>query len=159
MHLHQLHCYAWQIQSVYTVPRTTNHKDGKGFPPPLTEIFNPLIHSLLMTMISSISLFTFVGLLSLIDSAVAAPATSLQKRTARTTPPSGCLTVGPSGETYTSITDALNALGTDSSDDACIFVYSGLYSEQLNIDYSGALTLYGYTPEWVSRTIWSENIY
>lgn len=73
--------------------------------------------------------------------------TRLAKRASRTSPPSGCLTVGTGG-TYSTISAALTALGTGSSTStACIFIYAGTYqsSEQVYISYKGALTLYGYT--------------
>ncbi|KAJ5719697.1 pectinesterase family protein [Penicillium malachiteum] len=63
----------------------------------------------------------------------------------RTTPPSGCLSVGSSG-TYSTIGVALDALDS-SSTSACIFVYSGTYEEQLTIDFGGTLTLYGETTD------------
>ncbi|KAJ5701294.1 pectinesterase family protein [Penicillium malachiteum] len=63
----------------------------------------------------------------------------------RTSPPSGCLSVGSSG-TYSTIGDALYALDS-SSTSACIFVYSGTYEEQLTIDFGGTLTLYGETTD------------
>ncbi|ROV91875.1 hypothetical protein VMCG_09179 [Cytospora schulzeri] len=77
-------------------------------------------------------------------------ASPLEKRTSRTSPPSGCLVV-QSGTTtsgyYSTLGDAVDALS--GSDDACIFVYSGTYelTEQVRIDYGGALTLYGYTTD------------
>ncbi|KAJ5272529.1 hypothetical protein N7478_007654 [Penicillium angulare] len=63
----------------------------------------------------------------------------------RTSPPSGCLSVGSSG-TYSTIGDALDALDSSASS-ACIFVYSGTYAEQLKIDFAGELTLYGETTD------------
>ena len=71
---------------------------------------------------------------------------SLEKRTSRTSAPSGCLSVGPSA-TYKTIASALSALGTSSTAAACIFVASGTYSEQLTINYKGALTMYGSTTD------------
>lgn len=78
--------------------------------------------------------------------ALGAP-TEVQRRTtvSRTTPPSGCLSVGSSG-TYSTIGDALDALSSSTSS-ACIFIYSGTYTEQLKIDYSGTLTIYGETTD------------
>ena len=70
---------------------------------------------------------------------------SLRKRTSRTSAPSGCLTVGSSGN-YSTISEALSALG-DSTDSACIYISSGTYSEQLAIDYGGPLILYGETSD------------
>ncbi|KFY05926.1 hypothetical protein V492_08232 [Pseudogymnoascus sp. VKM F-4246] len=85
------------------------------------------------------------GFLSLSTLTTALP--NLTKRDARTSPPSGCLTVG-SGGTYSTINAALTALGSGSSTStACIFIYAGTYdsTEQVYINYKGALTLYGYT--------------
>lgn len=87
----------------------------------------------------------FSGLLSALSlgtGVIAAPA-DLLRRTSRTSAPSGCLTVGSSG-TYSTISDALDALGSSTST-ACIYVASGTYEEQLTIDYAGTLTLYGET--------------
>lgn len=95
-----------------------------------------------------ISLSTVVsGLLGRNVFANASPSSELTKRDSRTSPPSGCLTVGSSG-TYSTINAALTALGTGSSTStACVFIYAGIYasSSQVYINYEGALTLYGYT--------------
>ncbi|KAL1637561.1 hypothetical protein SLS56_000699 [Neofusicoccum ribis] len=84
--------------------------------------------------------------LAFAPSAFSAPAPELVKRTSRTTAPTGCLTVGSSA-TYKTISSALSALGTSATADACIFVNSGTYAEQLTISYNGALTLYGSTTD------------
>jgi pectinesterase len=79
----------------------------------------------------------------------AATPTKLVKRTARTSPPSGCLTVRGSGTLsgeYSTLTAALAALGTTTTA-KCIFMYSGTYTEGVTINYKGALTIYGYTEE------------
>ncbi|KAL0259332.1 hypothetical protein SLS55_005068 [Diplodia seriata] len=69
--------------------------------------------------------------------AIAAPALALSS------PPSGALTVGSSGD-YSTIQDAVDALSTSSSSEQVIFIYSGTYSEQVVIPaLSGALTVYG----------------
>ncbi|CAG8962342.1 hypothetical protein HYFRA_00005398 [Hymenoscyphus fraxineus] len=75
------------------------------------------------------------------------PNNALVKRASRTSPPSGCLTVGGSG-TYSDINAALSALGTGTTA-KCIFIYSGTYTvtEQIHITYKGPLTLYGYTTD------------
>jgi pectinesterase len=74
-------------------------------------------------------------------SATALAAPTLEKRTSRTSAPSGCLSV-QSGTTtsgwYTTLGAAVAALS--GSDSACIFLYSGTYSEQVTIDYGGPLT-------------------
>lgn len=78
-------------------------------------------------------------------------ASPLNKRTARTSPPSGCLVVStaPSSGQYSDMNDAIAALGAGSSSTtACIFVYAGTYtvgSDQIYINYAGNLTLYGET--------------
>jgi pectinesterase len=69
--------------------------------------------------------------------------TELVRRTSRTSAPSGCLTVGSSGE-YSTISAAITALGS-SSTAACIYIASGTYAEQITVKYAGALTLYGQT--------------
>ncbi|OJD30767.1 carbohydrate esterase family 8 protein [Diplodia corticola] len=69
--------------------------------------------------------------------AIAAPALALSS------PPSGALTVGSSGD-YSTIQDAVDALSTSSSSEQVIFIYSGTYSEQVVIPaLSGALSVYG----------------
>ncbi|KAE8152972.1 pectinesterase [Aspergillus avenaceus] len=70
---------------------------------------------------------------------------SLHERSDRARAPSGCLTVGTSGN-YTTIDAALGSLGSSTSD-ACIFIESGVYHEQLTVDYAGRLTWYGETTE------------
>ncbi|KAK8159588.1 pectinesterase family protein [Phyllosticta citrichinensis] len=80
-------------------------------------------------------------------SALAHPTQKLSTRaTGRTSAPSGCLTVGGSSGKYSTISSALEALGS-STEDACIFVNSGTYKEQFRVEYGGALTLYGYTED------------
>lgn len=90
-----------------------------------------------------------LGLLC-VGEATAIPLTELVKRTARTTPPSGCKTVRGSGTLsgeYSTLTEALASLSTSSTAAACIFIYSGTYNEGVYINYKGPLTLYGYTSE------------
>ena len=82
------------------------------------------------------------GLLGLI---LAASASSLDKRTSRTSAPSGCLAVGSGGQ-YSTIGAALTALGSSTAA-ACIYVAAGTYAEQLTITYSGNLTMYGETAD------------
>lgn len=102
-----------------------------------------------------------ITLLALTSTVAALPSSELVKRTARTTPPTGCLTVG-SGGTYSTINAAIAELSGTAA--ACIFVsllssshfqkqcslhkiYPGTYTstDQIYINYGGALTLYGYT--------------
>lgn len=72
------------------------------------------------------------------------------KRTSRTSPPSGCKVVRgaetQSGE-YSTFGAAITALGTSSTSAACVFIYSGTYTEQMVIQYKGPLIVYGYTTE------------
>lgn len=79
--------------------------------------------------------------------AVAGRAVNKRASGSRTSPPSGCLVVRGSGTEsgeYSTLSSAVAAL---SGDDACIFMYSGTYAEKVTLDYSGSLTLYGYTEE------------
>lgn len=88
-----------------------------------------------------------LGLLGTVK-AVAIPSTELVKRTARTSPPSGCISAGTGG-TYSTLALAVASLSGTGA--ACIFVYSGTYlsTDSITINYAGALTLYGYTTELV----------
>ncbi|KAJ5813784.1 uncharacterized protein N7503_000534 [Penicillium pulvis] len=88
----------------------------------------------------------FISALCLGTAVFGAPA-KLNRRNSvsRTTPPSGCLSVGSSG-TYSTISAALTALGSSTSS-ACIFIYSGTYAEQIKIDYAGSLIIYGETTD------------
>ena len=94
---------------------------------------------------TSCLLLSLLFLSTFTNAAVSKP---LIKRTTRTSAPSGCLTVRGAGAVsgeYSTLTKALAKLGS-SSIAACIFVYSGTYSEdKIRIAYPGALTLYGYT--------------
>jgi pectinesterase len=95
-------------------------------------------------MVSSLTL-----LLSLAASALAAP---LEARTARSSPPSGCLAVGSSAK-YKTVQSAVNALSTSSTSAQCIFIYSGTYQEQVLIpQLKSALTIYGQTTDTSSYT-------
>ncbi|KAF3037675.1 hypothetical protein E8E12_007398 [Didymella heteroderae] len=84
--------------------------------------------------------------LSLAAAAVAAP-TSLTTRAGRTSPPSGCLSVGGSG-TYKTVSAAVAKLSTSSTTAQCIFIYKGTYKEQVYIPaLKSALTVYGETTD------------
>jgi pectinesterase len=83
-----------------------------------------------------------------------APSNTLEKRTARTSAPSGCLSVKAGTTTsgwYKTVTLAVASLSGTAA--ACIFVYSGTYNEQFVVQYGGALTSmyttsrYMYTPQ------------
>lgn len=79
--------------------------------------------------------------------AAAVTARAIEKRAsgARTSPPDGCLVVRGSGTEsgeYSTLGAAVAALSGDS---ACIFMYSGTYNEKVALEFSGSLTLYGYT--------------
>jgi pectinesterase len=73
--------------------------------------------------------------------------TSVVDAASRTTPPSGCLSVGSGGQ-YGTITEAITVLGSGTSA-ACIFIYPGTYTvaDGVSIKYKGSLTLYGSTSE------------
>ena len=62
--------------------------------------------------------------LSIAAAVVAAPA-SLAPRAGRTSPPSGCLSVGGSG-TYKTVSAAVAKLSTSSTTAQCIFIYKGI---------------------------------
>ncbi|TVY47104.1 Pectinesterase [Lachnellula occidentalis] len=67
--------------------------------------------------------------------------------TARTTAPSGAITVG-SGGTYSTIQAAIDSLSTTSSTAQSLFILSGTYTEQVKIpSRAAALTIYGYTED------------
>jgi len=67
--------------------------------------------------------------------------------TARTTAPSGAITVGSTG-TYATITEALASLSLTSTTAQSIFIQPGTYSEQVYIQARKAeLTIYGYTED------------
>ena|ERR1700710_1471911 len=87
--------------------------------------------------------------LSVLSLAEAAPLGELAKRTAPSTPPSGCLVVSGSGTLsgeYSTLTNAIAALGSTTTV-KYIFMYAGTYNEAVYINYKGALTLYGQTTE------------
>ena len=81
------------------------------------------------------------------DALPSAAVAVLPRAVSRTTPPSGCLSVG-NGRQYGTITEAITALGSSTSA-ACIFIYPGTYTvaDGVSIKYKGALTLYGSTSE------------
>ena len=88
--------------------------------------------------------------LALLSFSLGSSAAVLPRDTGRTSAPSGCSTVGTSGD-YSTIGDALTALGSSTAD-ACIYIAAGTYEEQLTVEYGGALTLYGYTEDTSSYT-------
>ncbi|KAH8659916.1 pectinesterase [Xylariales sp. PMI_506] len=68
--------------------------------------------------------------------------------TARTTPPSGSITVCSSGCDYTTVQSAVSSISTSSTSSHSIFIYSGTYTEQVTIPaLSGKLYIYGYTED------------
>ncbi|KAI1631621.1 family 8 carbohydrate esterase [Biscogniauxia mediterranea] len=80
-----------------------------------------------------------VGLIAFAATALAA---------GRTSAPDGCLNVAKSGGDYSTIQSAVDSLSTSSSDDQCIFVNPGTYSEQVLVSARAAqLTFYGYTDD------------
>ncbi|KAF9693948.1 hypothetical protein EKO04_007864 [Ascochyta lentis] len=85
-------------------------------------------------------------ILSLAAAAAAAPATR-NARAGRTSPPSGCLTVGGSG-TYKTVSAAVAKLSATSTAAQCIFIYKGTYNEQVYIPaLASALAIYGETTD------------
>lgn len=76
---------------------------------------------------------------------------SLALAASRTSPPSGCLHVAKSGGSYTTVQSAIDDLSTTSTDDQCVFIDQGTYTEQVFIDTRAAqLTIYGYTADTTS---------
>ncbi|KAK4107133.1 carbohydrate esterase family 8 protein [Canariomyces notabilis] len=68
----------------------------------------------------------------------------------RTSPPAGCLTVSKSGGggQYTTIQAAVNALSTTSTAAQCVFIYPGVYTEQVLVPARQAqLSVYGSTAD------------
>ncbi|KAJ5649930.1 uncharacterized protein N7484_003653 [Penicillium longicatenatum] len=66
----------------------------------------------------------------------------------RTTAPSGSIVVAKSGGDYSTISDAISALDTDSSETQTIFIEEGTYEEQVYIPkLSGKLVIYGQTED------------
>ncbi|EGS21887.1 pectinesterase-like protein [Thermochaetoides thermophila DSM 1495] len=89
--------------------------------------------------------FFFSLLLSFAVITSAAPV--LEARASRTSPPSGCLTVGSSGK-YKTVQAAVDALSTTTTTTQCIFIYGGTYREQVYIPaLKSSLTIYGETTD------------
>lgn len=92
---------------------------------------------------------SFAFALSLAAAAVAAPS-ALVTRQARTSAPSGCLTVG-SGAKYSTVQAAVNALSLSSKTAQCIYIAKGIYKEQVYIQQlQSALSIYGETTDTTS---------
>ncbi|KAE9364128.1 carbohydrate esterase family 8 protein [Stipitochalara longipes BDJ] len=75
------------------------------------------------------------------------PSRTVQKRSARTANPGGCLEVqgtSPSSSQYSTLGAAVTALGSGTTS-KCIFIWPGTYTERVTIQYGGALTIYGYS--------------
>jgi hypothetical protein len=75
------------------------------------------------------------------------PSRTIQKRSARTSNPGGCLEVqvnNPSSTQYSTLSSAVAALGSGTTS-KCIFMWPGTYNERVNIQYGGALNIYGYS--------------
>lgn len=78
-----------------------------------------------------------------------APLIGLAYSAVRTSPPSGSLVVGSSGD-YSTIQDAVDALSSSSSEQS-IFIEAGTYEEQVYVpELSGPVTIYGYTEDTTS---------
>lgn len=57
---------------------------------------------------------------------------SLAECASRQSPPAGALVVGKSGQQYSKVQDAVNALSTTATAAQSIFIYSGSYDEQVS---------------------------
>lgn len=69
---------------------------------------------------------------------------------ANISPPEGAFVVGAGAE-YTTIQAAVDALTTNTTDEQAIFIYPGVYAEQVYISrLDGPLTVYGYTEDMTS---------
>lgn len=78
--------------------------------------------------------YTHTIVLALASDAFAAP---------RTSAPSGCSTVSASGGDFTTVQDAVNAATAG----GCIFLDQGVYAEQVLVNNTQGLTIYGYTSD------------
>ena len=75
------------------------------------------------------------------------PSRTIQKRSARTANPGGCLEVqgtSPSSSQYSTLASAVAALGSSTTSE-CIFMWPGTYTERVTVQYKGALSIYGYS--------------
>ncbi|KAK6538624.1 hypothetical protein TWF694_010202 [Orbilia ellipsospora] len=82
----------------------------------------------------------------------AATTTIAASGNARTAPPSGALVVRQSGTKsgeYASINAAVAALGTGTTAKT-IFIYQGTFTEHVIVNYTGPLTIQGYTTDYTS---------
>jgi len=94
----------------------------------------------------------FFGLVALVADASPAPSANdpsraIEKRSARTANPGGCLEVqgtSPSSGQYSTLASAVAALGSGITS-KCIFIWPGTYTERVTIQYGGALSIYGYS--------------
>ncbi|KAL9622828.1 MAG: hypothetical protein Q9160_002754 [Pyrenula sp. 1 TL-2023] len=78
---------------------------------------------------------------------------SLGECASRQSPPAGALVVAKSGQKYSKVQDAVNALSTTDTAAQSIFIYSGSYDEQVYIPArKAALTVYGQTADTSSYT-------
>lgn len=78
----------------------------------------------------------------------------------RTSPPSGAYVVNQSDTAsgqYATISDAIDAL-PDNGSDVVIFIYPGTYNEQVYIDTSDSVTIYGYTEDTTSYDVNQVNV-
>jgi pectinesterase len=94
----------------------------------------------------------FFGLVALVADASPTPSANhpsrtIEKRSARTANPGGCLEVqgtSPSYSQYSTLASAVAALGSGTTS-KCIFMWPGTYTERVTIQYGGALSIYGYS--------------
>ncbi|KAI5796198.1 pectinesterase-like protein [Pyronema domesticum] len=88
----------------------------------------------------------FFGAVSLLS----VQAAVIERRSGRTSPPSGCIVVSKSASSgqFSTVQAAVDSLSTTSSAKQCIFIYQGTYTEQVYIaPRSAQLTIYGYTTD------------
>ncbi|CAK5267399.1 unnamed protein product [Mycena citricolor] len=95
---------------------------------------------------SPLSFFSLLALVALLFSATFGSASPVEKRSARTSPPSGAVVVNVAGGSgvHTTVSSAVAALPNDNSA-RTIFIYPGTYNEQVFITRPGMTTIYGYT--------------
>lgn len=75
------------------------------------------------------------------------PSLTIQKRSARTSNPGGCLEVqgtDPSSTQYSTLSSAVAALGSGTTS-KCIFMWPSTYNERVTVEYGGSLSIYGYS--------------
>lgn len=98
-----------------------------------------------LSSIFALGIFANTAIASPTFTSERSPSRVIEKRSAHTKNPGGCLEVqgtNPTSSQYKSLTLAVAALtGTNK----CIFIWPGTYSERVTIQFTGGLTIYGYT--------------